>query len=139
MKITAKQLLVQAAACVALVICGFRIFQDIRTGPDSAFAYVGIFAVAGVMIAAASMQRSKQYIVHHPRNVRIAGGVIGLLGVLVMAGIIAVAASGKSQVGTGLDVWIGLGPIFVGFMIYRLPEIATPKKETTDFFEWLKK
>ena len=124
---------------ILLIFLGYRMVQSIQQDWDTIFLYLYIFAIGAVIIGATKVPSSRQYILSYPRKIRIAGVVIGGTGVALLVYLIVAAAQNEQWAGSELAVWAVLAPIFLGFMVYRLPAIATPNKEIVEFLQWIHK
>jgi hypothetical protein len=134
-----RRLVVLTVCTVLLIFGGYRILQSIQADHNIIFVYLYLVVIIVTILGATRIRGSRRYVLDHPRAVRIIGGTVGGAGILLLVGLVVAAANNARWAGSQFAIWAALAPAVLGFMIYRLPEIVTPKKEIVDFLSWIHK
>lgn len=124
------------AMTVAIVVAGlmsFRISEEFLQRPESRLVLLVLLAASSIVIVAATARRSRGYIAHHPRALRIAGAVLGAISLIVFGVCLATGLVKRFGATTDEVALLAICSVFAGFLVYKLPDIAKPNKDLNDF------
>jgi len=136
-KWTAKRIAVLACGIGILVLCGWRMFQDLTKDPDSRYMYPVIFTIAAISIIAITKSSSRAFIVRNSKTVvRVGRAIIGVAFcwlVIVICYILVINPSAESGLFTGeISAGIFCFLFLVGGMTASAPKMIRNARELND-------